>query len=221
MILRSISSALIRVTVIDFFRFLPSPACGILYLERSKGVFRIDFFTNRTPREVYSMKALFISADNFEDTELLVPFYRLREEGIEVDIASMQKGVIKGKHGYEVAVNKTLDDVKPEDYALLVLPGGKAPETVRKQPKAVAIAQYFFRKNKPVSAICHGPQTLISAGLLKGRHATCYSSVAEEMKSSGALYEDSEVVVDGNLITSRQPSDLPAFMRETLKMLKK
>ena len=167
------------------------------------------------------MKALFISADNFEDTELLVPFYRLREEGIEVDIASMQKGVIKGKHGYEVAVNKTLDDVKPEDYALLVLPGGKAPETVRKQPKAVAIAQHFFRKNKPVSAICHGPQTLISAGLLKGRHATCYSSVAEEMKSSGALYEDSEVVVDGNLITSRQPSDLPAFMRETLKMLKK
>jgi protease I len=167
------------------------------------------------------MKALFISADNFEDTELLVPFYRLREEGIEVDIASMQKGVIKGKHGYEVAVNKTLDDVKPEDYALLVLPGGKAPETVRKQPKAVAIAQHFFRKNKPVSAICHGPQTLISAGLLKGRHATCYSSVAEEMKSSGALYEDSEVVVDGNLITSRQPSDLPAFIRETLKMLKK
>ena len=167
------------------------------------------------------MKALFISADNFEDTELLVPFYRLREEGIEVDIASMQKGVIKGKHGYEVAVNKTLDDVKPEDYALLVLPGGKAPETVRKQPKAVAIAQHFFRKNKPVSAICHGPQTLISAGLLKGRHATCYSSVAEEMKGSGALYEDSEVVVDGNLITSRQPSDLPAFIRETLKMLKK
>ena len=167
------------------------------------------------------MKALFISADNFEDTELLVPFYRFREEGIEVDIASMQKGVIKGKHGYEVAVNKTLDDINPDDYAVLVLPGGKAPETVRKQPKAVAIAQHFFRKNKPVSAICHGPQTLISAGLLKGRRATCYSSVAEEMKSSGALYEDSEVVVDGNLITSRQPSDLPAFMRETLKMLKK
>jgi len=167
------------------------------------------------------MKALFISADNFEDTELLVPLYRLKEEGIETDVVSMQKGAIKGKHGYEVAVDKILDDVKSDDYSLLVLPGGKAPEVVRKQPKAVSIAQDFFRKNKPVAAICHGPQTLITAGLLKGRHATCYRSVAEEMKNSGALYEDKEVVVDGNLVTSRQPSDLPAFMRETMKMLRK
>jgi protease I len=167
------------------------------------------------------MRALIVSADNFEDTELLVPFYRLKEEGIEVDVASLQKGTIKGKHGYEVAVDKTLDEVNVEDYDTLVLPGGKAPEIVRKQPKAVAIAKYFFEKNKPVSAICHGPQTLITAGLLKGRHATCYRTVAEEMKGSGAVYEDKEVVVDGNLVTSRQPSDLPAFMREMLKMLKK
>jgi protease I len=167
------------------------------------------------------MRALIVSADNFEDTELLVPFYRLKEEGIEVDVASLQKGTIKGKHGYEVAVDKTLDEVNVEDYDTLVLPGGKAPEVVRKQPKAVAIAKYFFEKNKPVSAICHGPQILITAGLLKGRHATCYRTVAEEMKGSGAMYEDKEVVVDGNLVTSRQPSDLPAFMREMLKMLRK
>jgi len=166
------------------------------------------------------MKALIISADNFEDTELLVPLYRLKEEGIEVDIASLQKGTIKGKHGYEVVVNKTLDEITPDEYSLLVLPGGKAPETVRKQPKAVAIAQRFFQQNKPVSAICHGPQTLITAGLLKGRRATCYRTVADEMKGAGALYEDAEVVVDGNLVTSRQPSDLPAFMRETMKMVK-
>jgi protease I len=167
------------------------------------------------------MKALIISADNYEDTELLVPLYRFQEEGIGVDVASMQKGTIKGKHGYETTVNKTLDEVNPDDYDILVLPGGKAPETVRKQPKAVSLAQHFFQKNKPVAAICHGPQTLITAGLLKGRHATCYRTVAEEMKNSGALYEDSEVVVDGNLVTSRQPSDLPAFMRETLKMMKR
>lgn len=166
------------------------------------------------------MKALIISADNFEDTELLVPFYRLKEEGIEVDIASVQKGTIKGKHGYEVPVGKTLEEVNPDDYSLLVLPGGRAPETVRKQARAVAIAQHFFQKNKPVSAICHGPQTLITAGLLKGKHATCYRTVADEMKGAGALYEDSEVVADGNLVTSRQPSDLPAFMRETMKMMK-
>jgi protease I len=166
------------------------------------------------------MKALFISADHFEDSELLVPYYRFREEGIEVDIASMKKGTIKGKHGYEVEVTRILGQVRPDDYDILVLPGGKAPEAVRKEPRAVEIARDFFRKNKPVAAICHGPQTLITAGLLKGRHATCYRTVAPEMKDSGALYEDKEVVVDGNLVTSRQPSDLPAFLRETMKLLR-
>ena len=167
------------------------------------------------------MKALIISADNFEDTELLVPYYRLKEEGIHVDIASIRKGKIKGKHGYEVEVDKILKEVNPDDYDVLILPGGKAPETIRKDSDALKIAKDFFQKNKPVSAVCHCPQTLISAGLLKGRHATCYKSVAQEMKDAGALYEDKEVVVDGNLVTSRQPSDLPAFLRETIKLLKK
>jgi protease I len=166
------------------------------------------------------MRALIISADNFEDTELLVPYYRLKEEEIEVDIASIKKGTIKGKHGYEVKVDKTLKEVNPDDYDILILPGGKAPETIRKDNNALAIAKDFFHKNKPVSAVCHGPQTLISAGLLKGRHATCYKSVAKEMKDAGALYEDKEVIIDGNLVTSRQPSDLPAFLRETIKLLK-
>lgn len=166
------------------------------------------------------MKALIVSADNFEDTELLVPYYRLKEEGIHVDIASLKKGKIKGKHAYEVAVDKTLKEVDPAEYDALILPGGKAPEAIRKEKEAVEIARHFFEKNKPVSAICHGPQTLITAGLLKGRHATCYRSVAPEMKDAGALYEDREVVVDGNLVTSRQPSDLPAFMRETMKRIR-
>ena len=118
------------------------------------------------------MKALFISADNFEDTELLVPYYRLQEEGVPVDVASMKKGTIRGKHGYEVNATKTLDEVRPEEYDLLVLPGGKAPEAVRREAKAQEIARYFMENNKPVAAICHGPQTLISAGLLKDRRAT-------------------------------------------------
>jgi protease I len=167
------------------------------------------------------MKALIISADNFEDTELLVPFYRLKEEGIHVDIASMKKDTIRGKHGYEVIANKALSEINPDDYDILILPGGKAPEAIRKDKNAIEIAKYFFQKNKPVAAICHGPQTLITAGLLKGRHATSYKSVAQEMKDSGALYEDKEIIVDGNLLTSRQPSDLPAFTREMMKMLKK
>jgi len=167
------------------------------------------------------MKALILSADNFEDTELLVPYYRLREEGIQVDVASLKKGKIKGKHGYEVEVDKLLKEVNPDDYDILILPGGKAPEVIRKEKDAIEIAKEFFHKNKPVSAVCHGPQTLISAGLLKGRHATCYKSVAKEMKDAGVIYEDREVVVDGNLVTSRQPSDLPAFLRETMKVLKR
>ncbi len=166
------------------------------------------------------MKALIISADNFEDLELFVPYYRLKEEGVGVDIASMKRGKIKGKHGYEIEANKALEEIDPGEYDILILPGGKAPENVRKDRTALGIARFFFGGNKPVSAICHGPQILITAGLLKGRHATCYKSVAPEMKVAGAFYEDKEVVIDGNLVTSRQPSDLAAFIRETIKMIR-
>ncbi|RNC71001.1 MAG: type 1 glutamine amidotransferase [Desulfuromonadales bacterium] len=166
------------------------------------------------------MKALIISADGFEDSELLVPYYRLLEEGIPVHVASLNWGAITGKHGYQVKVDLTLGEVRPDDYAILVLPGGKAPAAIRTELTALEICRAFFAHNKPVAAICHGPQTLVSAGLLKGRRATCYQSVAAEMKDTGALYEDSEVVVDGNLITSRIPSDLPAFTREIMKKLK-
>lgn len=165
------------------------------------------------------MRALIVSADNFEDSELLVPSCRLKEAGVEVDVASLRHGSITGKHGYEVKVDRTLDEVEPERYDILVLPGGKAPETVRKEHRALEIVRHFFARNKPVAAICHGPQTLISAGVVSGRRATCYRTVAGELKEAGALYEDSEVVVDGNLVTSRQPDDLPAFMRETMKLL--
>ena len=167
------------------------------------------------------MKALIISADNFEDSEPLVPYYRLKESGVEVTVASLSRGAITGKHGYEVAVDKTLDEINSDDYALLVLPGGEAPVVVREESKALAIARNFFARSKPVAAICHGPQILVSAGLLRGRHATCYRSVVDELKEAGALYEDREVVVDANLVTSRQPDDLPAFMRETMKLLQR
>jgi protease I len=167
------------------------------------------------------MKALILTAGGFEDSELLSPYYRLLEEGIQVDVASMKKGAVKGKHGYEVTADKAFYDVDPTEYGLLLLPGGQAPEAVRKEGAAIEIARHFFAENKPVAAICHGPQTLISAGLMKGRHATCYKSVADELQEAGALYEDSEVVVDGNLVTSRQPSDIPAFMREMMKLVRK
>lgn len=164
------------------------------------------------------MKALIISADHFEDCELLVPYYRLKEAGWEVDVAGLRRGRINGKHGYEVEVDTTVAEVDPDAYDLLVLPGGKAPSAIRKEKAALAIARSFFARNKPVAAICHGAQTLVSAGVLNGRRATCYPSVAEELRQAGAVYLDSEVVVDGNLVTSRRPADLPAFLREIVRL---
>jgi protease I len=165
------------------------------------------------------MKALILSANDFEDSELLVPFYRLLEAGYSVDIASLSRDTIRGKHGYEVPVNKVFKDIVPGDYNVLILPGGKAPAAIRNDPAVQEIARSFFAEGKPVAAICHGPQILVSAGLLKGRRATCYDSVVPELKEAAALYENSEVVVDGNLITSRKPDDLPAFDRELARIL--
>ena len=166
------------------------------------------------------MKALIVSAANFEDSELLVTYYRLLEEGIETDIASTKTGDIVGKHGYRVVATRSLDQLKASSYDLLILPGGKAPALLRKSEKLLDFVRQFFKQGKPVAAICNGPQILVSAGVLQGKTATCYKNVAKEVKAAGADYLDKEVVVDGNLITSRQPSDLPGFMREIMKYAK-
>ena len=158
------------------------------------------------------MKALIISADLFEDSELYVPYKTLQNLGLDVDIASLQKGSITGKHGFTADVNLTIDDVTPDTYEILILPGGKAPALLREETKVLQIARDFFNKNKPVAAICHGPQILISAGLVKGKKATGYQKIKKELIEAGAIYLDESVVVDGNLITSRTPSDLDAFM---------
>ncbi|UJX40197.1 type 1 glutamine amidotransferase [Desulfovibrio sp. JY] len=165
-------------------------------------------------------KALIISADNFEDTELLYPLYRLQEAGFHVDLAAPEAGEITGKHGYTVKANLGVDAVESAGscgYSLLVLPGGKAPAALRKIPKVIDIATDFASSGIPIAAICHGPQILVTARLLRGRHATCYKTVADELKEAGALYEDKSVVVDGPLVTSREPGDLPDFMREVMR----
>ncbi|MBN2488490.1 MAG: type 1 glutamine amidotransferase [Methanosarcinaceae archaeon] len=165
------------------------------------------------------MKALILSADNFEDQELFYPLNRLKEEKLIVKVASMKKGTIVGEHGYSIKVDTTFDDVVPDGFDILVLPGGKAPEKVRLDHNALEIARHFFDNGKTVAAICHGAQTLISAGVLEGRRATCYIAIRDDLKLAGAIYEDREVVVDGNLITSRHPADLYAFGRELVKQI--
>jgi len=170
------------------------------------------------------IRALILTANEFEDMELFFPYFRMLEDGVQVDIAAPTKGHIEGEHGYDLEVEKSFDDVNPEDYDLLLIPGGSpdgAPSVVRKDVRAHTIARSFFRSNKPVSSICHGPWLLASSGVVNGRHLTSYwnDGVPDDIKKAGGIYEDREVVVDGNLVTSRYPGDLPAFMRETMRMV--
>ncbi len=167
-------------------------------------------------------KVLMISADNFEDTELLVPKYRLEEVGVQVDLAAPAKADITGKHGYTVTPNLSLDEISDAGgcgYSMLILPGGKAPAALRELPEAIDIVRDFQSAGLPIAAICHGPQLLVTAGGVQGKRMTCYASVAEELKAAGAHYEDAELVEDGQYITSRFPADLPAFDRAIVARL--
>ncbi len=166
------------------------------------------------------MKALIAIADGFEDSEFFYPYYRLLEEGIEVDVAGPEMGKVTGKHGYEFEAGIPLSNVQDADYDLLVLPGGKGPETVRLYPAVVKLAETMVGDGRIVAAICHGPQILVSADVLHGRCATCWEGVRDDIKAAGADYVDEEVVVDGNLITSRSPADLPAFFKTVLASLR-
>lgn len=171
-------------------------------------------------------KAVILTADMFEDMEVMYPLFRLQEAGWQVDIAAPKMATIHGEFGYgELEPTITIDKVDPEKYDLLVIPGGSpqgAPATVRKMEKAREITQSFFKKNKPVASVCHGPWTLADSDVVKGRHLTSYwhDGVPESVKKAHGIWEDKEVVVDGNLVTSRWPADLPAFMREVMKMVK-
>ncbi len=177
-------------------------------------------------KENSKKKAIILTADKFEDMEVFVPWFRLMEAGWKVDIAAPKVEEISGENGYSLMPDMTIDKVDPAKYDLLIIPGGSpngAPATVRKIKKAQEIAQFFFAENKPVASICHGPWTLAAADVVKGRRLTSYwnDGVPEDVKAAGGIWEDKEVVVDGNLVTSRYPMDLPAFCREMMKLIEK
>lgn len=171
-------------------------------------------------------KAIVLSADKFEDLELYVPIFRLISEGWHVDIAAPKKGKVTGESNwYYIKANKTIDEINSDKYDLLFIPGGRpggAPTVVQNSKKAQEIARSFFAKNKPVAAICRGPWLLVSAGLVKGRRLTSYwgDGVPEDIKKASGTWEDKDVIVDGNLVTSRWPMDMAAFTRELMKMIK-
>lgn len=167
------------------------------------------------------VKAVAILAeDDYEDLELWYPYYRLLEAGYEVKvIGSGRKTVFASKHGYEVRAEMNASDVDSADFDAVVIPGGFAPDRLRRVPAVNELVRRMFKEGKVVAAICHAPSVLISANVLKGRKVTCFVSIKDDVMNAGARYKDEAAVVDGNLITSRFPADLPEFMKALLRAL--
>ncbi|MET1160119.1 MAG: type 1 glutamine amidotransferase domain-containing protein [Thermoprotei archaeon] len=166
-------------------------------------------------------KVLIIIGPEFEDIEFLYPYYRLVEEGYSVEVAAPSRDIVKGKHGYVAKPDKALSEVNPEEYIGLVIPGGRGPERIRYYARsdAVRIVKHFVENNKPVAAICHGPQLLISAGVVKGRKLTSYPGIADDIIAAGGEWVDQPVVVNDSIVTARIPDDIPYWMREFVKLL--
>ena len=172
------------------------------------------------------MKRIAILATNgFEESELKSPKEAMEKEGFNVEIVSLKKGDIKswadGNWSNNYKVDKTLDEVKAEEYNALVLPGGVInPDLLRREESALNFVRDFFKMKKPVAAICHAPWTLISAGVVKGRKMTSFKSIKDDLINAGANWVDEEVVVDQGFVTSRNPDDLPAFNSKLIEEIK-
>jgi len=166
-------------------------------------------------------KVAVIITNGFEDSEYTQPAQTFKSAGHELVHIGITAGeTVSGKkEGVPVKIDISAKDAKEEDYDALLIPGGYSPDKLRAHPEPVAFTRAFMESNKPVFSICHGPQLLISAQALKGRKVTGYKSIIQDIKNAGAEYIDQEVLVDGNLVTSRHPGDLPAFCEECLRML--
>jgi len=167
-------------------------------------------------------KVAILATDGFEQEELVSPRKALEAAGAETEIVSPAGSKIKAWNktdwGSEVEVDVTLDSVNADDYDALLLPGGVMnPDHLRRNPEALEFVRAFFETGRPVGAICHGPWTLIDAGVIRGRTVTSYESIQTDLKNAGANWVDKEVVVDNGLVTSRKPDDLPAFNRKLIE----
>ena len=168
-------------------------------------------------------KRIAILAENmYQEMELWVPYFRLKEEGAEVKVVGAGGATsYASKHGYPVAVDVQADQVRAVEFDAVIVPGGYAPDVMRRHPAMVGLVREAAQQGKVVAAICHAGWMLVSAGILKGRKATSFFSIKDDLVAAGANWVDAEVVVDGNLITSRNPNDLPAFCRAIVAALAK
>ncbi len=163
---------------------------------------------------------LMLIDNNYEDMEALYPYYRLLEAGHSVTVVGSPAGTYTSKHGYPIKAEKSPSGIEIKNFDALIIPGGQAPDRMRIKPDMVRLVKEAVKRDIIVGAICHGAQMLIEAEAVKGRKATCYISVKTDLKNAGAVYEDSPVVVDGKLVTSRHPGDLPDFCRTLVEMIK-
>lgn len=175
-------------------------------------------------RDVKGKKVAILTENGFEEVELTSPMNALEAAGAEVHVISPQKDKVKAwNHDHwsiEVPVDKLLSEAKPEDYDMLLLPGGVMnPDKLRQNKEAVAFAQHFLEQGKPLAAICHGPQLLIETGMLNERNMTSYPSLKTDLENAGVIWEDKEVVVDNGLVTSRSPEDLDVFNKKMIEEL--
>lgn len=165
------------------------------------------------------MKIACVLSEGYEDSEFKVPYDKLKAAGHEVTVIGAKKGeTLKGKAGKEsIDTDKAIDDVRPEAFDALLIPGGHSPDQLRADDRFVAFTKAFA--SKPIFAICHGPQLLITADMVKGRTLTAWKTVQVDLKNAGATVVDQEVCVDKNLVTSRKPDDLDAFVKASLAQL--
>ena len=167
------------------------------------------------------VKIAIIATDGFEEAELIYPYYRLKEAGHESVIVSLGKRPIEGKFGYVIKPTFKIDEVNASDYDGVIVPGGtKNPDYLRRNKEVLEFVYTINQQKKLVGAICHAGWVLISSKVIRNRNATSYYAIKDDMINAGANFEDSSVVVDGNLITSRMPDDLPDFMTEVLRFLR-
>jgi protease I len=166
------------------------------------------------------LKVLLLAADDFEDSELLYPLHRLAEENIKVVVAGLDDHPVRGKKGHgPVPVDATVDQVAEPDFAALVIPGGYAPDKLRRSEVVLDLVRAFDAAGKPIAFICHAGWVPISAKILKGRRATSVAAIRDDMVNAGVDWVDEAAVVDGNLISARTPADLGPWMKALLSAL--
>jgi protease I len=169
------------------------------------------------------MRIACLLAPNFEDSEFKQPYDAFEQAGHQVTVIGLEAGKeLQGKKGQVTTrADVGIDQVRPDQFDALFIPGGYSPDQLRADPRMVSFTKAFFDADKPVFAICHGPQLLITARVVKGRTLTAWQTIQDDLKQVGADVVDKEVVVDKNLVTSRKPADIAAFIRESQKLLEK